>query len=235
MQNEKNESKAISLKVTEGLKVTVLPDSNHEFLMTTKDVAAGYGISSDTVRSHLSKNPNDFIEGKHYVKGVAILHTLKKNFQPHQIYYTKRGVVRLGFFIKSDRARLFRDWAEDLIIHQLEEYSQNLAGADRPPYTNNVLYEFDTRVRTKLINNEMYFKVRDISLLCKVTCTSQVMKNLKSLDNFIKITADFWDIAEWWCNRDGVREFLLTRKNPNFIRLHDALFSPQLSLMNGGL
>ncbi|MDO4763858.1 MAG: hypothetical protein Q4A00_05700, partial [Flavobacteriaceae bacterium] len=26
------------------------------------------------------------------------------------------GIVRLGFFIKSERAKLFRDWAEELII-----------------------------------------------------------------------------------------------------------------------
>ena len=31
--------------------------------------------------------------------------------------WTKRGIIRLGFFIKSDRARLFRDWAEELIIN----------------------------------------------------------------------------------------------------------------------
>lgn len=30
--------------------------------------------------------------------------------------WTKKGVVRLGFFIKSARAKLFRDWAEELII-----------------------------------------------------------------------------------------------------------------------
>lgn len=139
MTNEKNESKAISLKVTEGLKVTVLPNSNHEFLMTTKEVAAGYGISSNTIRGHLSKNPNDFVEGKHYVKGVAISNTLEKNTQPHQIYYTKRGIVRLGFFIKSDRARLFRDWAEDLIINQSDK-RQTPTLPITATYTENQLF-----------------------------------------------------------------------------------------------
>lgn len=30
--------------------------------------------------------------------------------------WTKRGVVRLGFFIKTPMAKEFRDWAEDYII-----------------------------------------------------------------------------------------------------------------------
>ena len=41
--------------------------------------------------------------------------------------WTKRGIVRLGFFIKSDRAKLFRDWAEDLVIfvaNQVEKSQQ---------------------------------------------------------------------------------------------------------------
>lgn len=231
MSTEKNEKQTMSLQVTEGLTVTVLPNSTHEFLMPTKEVASGYGVSAEAIRSTQSRNPDDFKEGKHFVKGVAICNTLGKSIQPHQVFYTKRGVVRLGFFIKSDRARLFRDWAEDVIIHQLSEFSANLAGADKPTYTNQILYEFDTRVRTKLVNGELYYKVRDISLLCKVPNTSNVMQKLPNLNNFMKITADFWDIAEWWCNKDGVRQFLRTTKNPNFLRLHDALFPNQLSLL----
>ena len=46
-------------------------------------------------------------------------HTLV-NAQPHQVFWTKRGIIRLGFFIKSKQAILFRDWAEDLIINVLE-------------------------------------------------------------------------------------------------------------------
>lgn len=223
----------MSLQVTDGLTVAVIPDLNHEFLMPTKEVAKGYGVKPGTVRSHLNNNPNDFNQGKHFLKGVENIDTLRKNVQPHQIYFTKRGIVRLGFFIKSERARMFRDWAEDLIIHQLDEFSKNLEGADMPPYVNDILYEFSTRVRTKRINDEIWYKVRDVSLLCKVNETSTLMRNLPSLDNFIKITPDFWNIAEWWCNRDGLRQFLRTRKNPNLLRLHDALFSKQLSLISG--
>lgn len=38
--------------------------------------------------------------------------------------WTKRGIVRLGFFIKSERAKMFRDWAEDLVINKIDEAYQ---------------------------------------------------------------------------------------------------------------
>lgn len=229
----KRETKAMSLTVTEGLTVTILPNSDHEFLIPTKDVALGYGVSNDTIRQHQSRNPDDFIEDKHYVKGVTIRHTLDRSIQPHQVFYTKRGVVRLGFFIKSERARLFRDWAEDLIIHRLDEYAENLAGADKPPFTNSIMYDFETRVRTKVINDETYYKVRDMSLLCGWDHTSSIMRKLPNLNNFVKITADFFHVAEWWCNKEGMRQFLTVQKNRNMIRLHDTLFPSQLSLNMG--
>ena len=97
MSYKKNESHAVSMQVTEGLTVTVLPDSNHEFLMGTKEVAKGYGSTEYAIRQNKSTNSTDFIEGRHFVKGVSISHT-----QPHQIFWTKRGIVRLGFFIKTD-------------------------------------------------------------------------------------------------------------------------------------
>jgi len=103
------------LQVTDGLAVAVIQNPNYEFLMPTKDVALGYGISSGTIRKHQERHEDEFIEGKHFVKGATISHTLT-NVQPHAVFWTKAGVVRLGFFIKSERAKLFRDWAENLIL-----------------------------------------------------------------------------------------------------------------------
>ena len=38
--------------VAENLVVKVEPNREHEFLMTTEDVANGYGVSGGTVRKH---------------------------------------------------------------------------------------------------------------------------------------------------------------------------------------
>lgn len=113
--NAKNKEQVINLQVTEGLSVAVLPNVTHEFLMTTKEVAQGYGVTEYAIRKNKLSLGNELVENKHFVKGVTIGNTLS-NSQPHQIFWTKRGVVRLGFTMRSERAKLFRDWAEDLII-----------------------------------------------------------------------------------------------------------------------
>ena len=66
---------------------------------------------------HVSQNKAELIEGKHFFKAVQILNTLPVGAQPHQILWTKRGIVRLGFFIKTERAKLFRDWVEELVLN----------------------------------------------------------------------------------------------------------------------
>lgn len=105
----------LPLTVTEGVMVNVLPNAQHEFLLSTKEAAHGYGTSAYAVRKAFFRHPDEFIEGKHFLKGGTKCPT-PANAQPHQVFWTKRGIVRLGFFIKSERAKLFRDWAEDLIL-----------------------------------------------------------------------------------------------------------------------
>lgn len=105
----------MNLQVTDGLAVAIIQNPNYEFIMPVKDVALGYGVSAGNIRNQMFRNQDEFIEGKHYIKGVCLSNTLP-NVQPHAVYWTKAGVIRLGFFIKSERAKLFRDWAENLIL-----------------------------------------------------------------------------------------------------------------------
>lgn len=114
MSNE-NKAGKLQMQVTEGVQVAVYPNHEHEFLLPTKEVAFGYGISPYTLRRHKQRNPEELISGKHFIEGVQILNGAKGNASRGTMW-TKRGIVRLGFFIKSERAKLFRDWAEDLII-----------------------------------------------------------------------------------------------------------------------
>lgn len=109
------ENKGMSLTVTEGLTVSILPNPTHQFLMTSKEAAIGYGCTEYAIRHIKSSHSSELIEGKHFLTAVRISHSEPNN----KVYWTKRGVVRLGFFIKSKNAKLFRDWAEDLIIDKL--------------------------------------------------------------------------------------------------------------------
>ncbi len=118
-------TKEIQMQVTEEISVSVLPDVQHEYLMTTKEVSVGYGTSKYVILKAFQRNGGEFTRGKHYLLGEDILSTHKMGglLQANSILYTKRGIVRLGFFIKSERAKLFRDWAEELIINVMESES----------------------------------------------------------------------------------------------------------------
>lgn len=49
-------------------------------------------------------------EGKHFIEGVTDSHS---STNQKKTMWTKRGVIRLGFFIKTPMAKEFRDWAEE--------------------------------------------------------------------------------------------------------------------------
>lgn len=103
----------------ENIKLDVRESKEHEWILETSMVASGYGVSESTLRSAKSRNEDELIEGKHFVT-VANCNANPRFGIPHQqTFWTKRGVARLGFFIKSERAKRFRDWAEDLIIAKM--------------------------------------------------------------------------------------------------------------------
>lgn len=113
MSKEKEAGK-LKMQVTDGLQVAVYPNHQHEFLIPTKEVGLGYGVTPYTIRQHKKSHAAELVEGKHFLSNVSITHGAKGSTRGTM--WTKRGIVRLGFFIKSERAKLFRDWAEDLII-----------------------------------------------------------------------------------------------------------------------
>ena len=112
-----NEDKAISLVVTKDLKVTLKPDSNHEFLMSTKDVANGFGVTTVAIRSIKLDHKNEFIEGKHFVSNVAIsngdLRTTRSTG------WSRGGILRLAFYIRGEQGRIFRDCIENVVMEKL--------------------------------------------------------------------------------------------------------------------
>jgi hypothetical protein len=119
-QKQQNTMKTMQVEITSGLSVQLTPSAAHQFIMTTEDVARGYGVSTDTIRQHKSRNGDEFIENVHFVRGATFCSTLAKNAQPNQIFWTKQGIIRLGFFVKSQQAKLFRNWAERIILGHME-------------------------------------------------------------------------------------------------------------------
>jgi hypothetical protein len=110
----------MNVAINQELTVEVIENETHEWLMPTKDVAEGYGLSESGLRSTRSRNADELIEGKHFilaeVSSVSNRDARQSNLKSTQTLWTKRGVARLGFFIKTPMAKEFRDWAEDYII-----------------------------------------------------------------------------------------------------------------------
>ncbi len=110
---QQNNGKAMTLSVNNDLSVTIIQQEGSEWLMMINDVASGYGVNIQTIHSHLSNHSDEFIEGVHFLPAY-------ENFVSSQRrkmkMLTKAGVIRLGFFIKSERAKIFRNWAEQIVL-----------------------------------------------------------------------------------------------------------------------
>ena len=104
----------MSLVVFQNTELNLIEDLNYEFLLSNKDVASGYGCSIQTIRSHLKNHNEELKEGKHWVKKDVVTNGGMQSIT----HWTKKGIVRLGFFIKSEDAKKFRDWAEDYIVNE---------------------------------------------------------------------------------------------------------------------
>lgn len=97
------------------IQIEVQPD----WLLSTKDVAEGYGLSRNGLSMAKTRNADELQEGKHFINVTDS----DIGGKPATMW-TKRGVVRLGFFIKTPMAKEFRDWAEDYIVNRVVFRSQ---------------------------------------------------------------------------------------------------------------
>lgn len=113
----------ISVEISDELVVEVQPNVEHEWLLSSKDVAEGYGLTPDAIRMAKSRHSEELEEGKHWV--VTDCYTLTGGTQK-TVMWTKKGVIRLGFLIKTPLAKQFRDWAEEFIIKKSEEKAPSI-------------------------------------------------------------------------------------------------------------
>lgn len=105
--------------------LAVIPDKKYAFLMSTEEVAKGYDCSINAIHSQKQRHTDEILENTHFLSltqnaGVNRM-AIKK------LFWTKRGVIRLGMFIKSQRAIKFRDWAENLIIDHFRNSTKKVA------------------------------------------------------------------------------------------------------------
>jgi hypothetical protein len=113
MRNHQN-PELLQVQINEGLSITLKPDYNKHFLVPLAETARVYGVAYDTIRKQ--KMRNEFIEGLHfiYVKEATCPTFVEvgQNVPPRQksdnlkvkkLYFTKNGIIRLGFFLTGTR------------------------------------------------------------------------------------------------------------------------------------
>lgn len=79
----------------------IIHNTNFKEVYTTNEVAKNYQVTENTVRDHLSNHNDEFIENIHYFYDLNHLNKKRLN-------WTLEGVYMLGFFIKSEQAKIYR-------------------------------------------------------------------------------------------------------------------------------
>lgn len=88
---------------------------------TTEYVAKRYGTSEANIRTHKREHADEIVEGIHFI-------TEQNKFGVNEIKWTLRGIIKLGMFIRSEKAKGFRLWAEQelekAILKQVRGYAE---------------------------------------------------------------------------------------------------------------
>ena len=87
---------------------------------STEYVAERYGTSEANIRTHKREHADEIVEGIHFI-------TEQNKFGVNEIKWTLRGIIKLGMFIRSEKAKGFRLWAEQelekAILKQVQDYA----------------------------------------------------------------------------------------------------------------
>ena len=131
-----NQSKEpIKVQIVDNLSVQITPDSKYEFLITTNELAAAYGVTEKAIRAQKSRN--EFVDGIHFFQSLQ--NVARGNLKYNRTFYTKRGMIRMGFFVKSERAEQVRNWAENALMKELESGGQTSLHLDIVPTVKPVI------------------------------------------------------------------------------------------------
>lgn len=99
---------------------------DRQWFLTIDQVAEGYGVARNTIFTHLKEHADEIRDG--IEKGVGITDT-PGGTQKKTVLY-REGVIKLGFFVRSERAKQFRQAATDLIVQLLDARHELTISAD---------------------------------------------------------------------------------------------------------
>lgn len=93
----------------DGKKMNALVDTNGSFFLNDEDVASGFNIGINEFQKLIDTNSSKFQEGKEYnsIDGIR--------------YWSKMGIVKLGFFNDSDKSLNFIEQLENVNLEKEEK------------------------------------------------------------------------------------------------------------------
>lgn len=197
----------------------------HTFLMDTKTVAAGFGVNDYVIRDHKRRQADELIEGKHWISSVGKSHAGNPT---KTSLWTKRGIVRLGFFIKSERAKQFRDWAEDYIIEPKgfaarAEAERSFKAQEAARKAAELCTRYEKTVGVLYINNKPHYPLG--STVRFLGGTGMSINNKKD-KGFVRIGNG--KKYSWYMTKQRFHDFLTRSRLPLAPELFAALFgTPQ--------
>ena len=94
--------------------------------LTTNEVAAGYGVTPQSIREHKRHHADEIFENVHYI--------VKTNkFNKPSLHWTIEGAYMLGFFIKSKEAKEFRKFTAKLLSEIKKGNAEVISVATKQP------------------------------------------------------------------------------------------------------
>ena len=166
--------------------------------LSNKQVADGFGVSEEAIRSQKARN--EFKENVHFY----LLQNATGNAM--QTFWTKKGVVTLGFKLKETPQTIaFRDWASDYILNS----------SNRPMDIQNVLA--DPRVFAQLALRYADEQDKNKQLEHKIEADAPYVDFARAVE-VSKGSIKIGDYAKILCDKDkgidigGTRLFALMRE-----------------------
>lgn len=183
------------------MSLQVVESTDHVFLLSSKDVANGYEISESVLRSHKNNQSDELIEGTHFIMTRTANNAAKT-------MWTKLGVITLGLFVKSERAKEFRKWAASYVLngHEADNHLKEIILLQNEQMVQ--MSKEINRLKGVLIrNHDEYHKIlttcspiQMIDELRKMTNIFQLIGNTKSdgknLNTETVSGHKYWNVAQ---------------------------------------
>ncbi len=96
------------------LELHPLLDTKHEWFLSVSEVAQAFKVDINTILEIAASKESALIKGRHYQSEEILSAGIRSS---EVLLWSKKGILRLAYYLKSDAALEFLDFAEDLDLH----------------------------------------------------------------------------------------------------------------------